>query len=79
MKRVLAVLLLILALSFPVLAGHTVPGNFACECGMSGYVEDYVGECSSNQRATSPQDNLKDTTALGILILALLFWLRLKA
>ncbi len=79
MKRVLAVLLLMLALAFPCFAGHTVPGNYACECGASGCIQDYPGECNghnTNQQSSSPSD---DSAALGIVIVALMFWLRMRA
>ena len=79
MKRLLAVLLLMLCLTFPVFAGHTLQGGYACTCGTVGCIEDYPGECfgyGTNQRSNSPID---DSAALGIVILALMFWLRLKA
>ncbi len=79
MKRLLAVLLLILCLSFPALAGHTVAGGYACSCETVGCIEDYPGECrghNTNQQSQSPSDN---SAALGIVIVALMFWLRLRA
>ena len=79
MKRLLAVLLLMLCLSFPVFAGHTLQGGYACECRTAGCIEDYPGECfgqGTNQQSNSPSD---DSAALGIVIVALLFWLRLRA
>jgi hypothetical protein len=79
MKRLLAVLLLILCLSFPALAGHTQAGGYkSCECGTPECVEDYPGECdghAANQQGSSPGDA---TVGLGIVILALLLGLRLK-
>ncbi len=68
-----------LCLSFPAHAGHTFAGGYACECGTVGCIEDYPGECSehgSNQQSTSPNDG---TVELGIAIIALLLWLRLRA
>ena len=82
MKRLLAVCLLMLALSFPVLAGHTMPGGAYCECGTTGCVQDYPDECGDGYRPmTTHQKNApSDTTAeLGIAIVALLLWLRMKA
>ena len=79
MKRLLAVLLLMLCLSFPAFAGHTMPGGYACECGTVGCVADYPGECfgyGTNQQGQSPSD---DSAALGIVIVALMLWLRLRA
>ena len=79
MKRVLAVLLLIFALSFPVFAGHTYGGNFACTCDTAGCIEDYPGECSGHggtQQGATPVDSV---TGLGIALAALLFWLRMRA
>jgi predicted NBD/HSP70 family sugar kinase len=69
-----------LCLSFPVLAGHTVTGGFYCDCGTPGCVEDYPGECGikhsvAAQQGDSPTDA---TTEIGILLVALLFWLKLK-
>ena len=78
MKRLLAVLLLILCLSFPALAGHTYGGGYACSCETPGCIEDYPGECDGNRRTqqgTSPKD---ETAVLGIVIVALLLWLRMK-
>ncbi len=79
MKKLLAVLLLILSLSFPALAGHTVAGGYACTCDMPGCIEDYPGECNghnTNQQGQSPKGG---TVEFSIVIVALIFWLRLKA
>jgi len=68
-----------LCLSFPVFAGHTLAGGYACECDMIGCIEDFPGECNghgSNQQSTPPNDG---TVELSILIIALMFWLRLKS
>lgn len=79
MKRFFSVSLLMLCLSLPGFAGHTVVGGANCACDTSGCAEDYPGECSP--RAISQQsDSPTDATAeIGILLVALLFWLRLKA
>jgi hypothetical protein len=80
MKRFLSVSLLMLCLSFPAFAGHNVIGGYACECGTAGCVEDYKGECDGYQPMSKHQtDAPKDDAALGILIVALMFCLRLKA
>ena len=82
MKRVLAVLSLIICLSFPVFAGHTQVGDNYCDCHTAGCVEDYPGECGSGYRPmTTHQTNApSDATAeLGIVIVALLLWLRMRA
>jgi hypothetical protein len=81
MKRLLAVCLLMLCLSFPVFAGHNVPGGYACECGTAGCLEDFPGECNGYQPMSKHQTEVPkdDAAALGILIVALMFWLRLKA
>jgi hypothetical protein len=81
MKRLLSVSLLMLCLSFPAFAGHTQTGGAYCECGTPGCVEDYPGECGGSGNAATQQSKTpSDSTAeLGILIVALLFWLRLKA
>jgi hypothetical protein len=81
MKRLLSVSLLMLCLSFPAFAGHTVVGTAYCHCGTVGCVEDYTGECSGQRLvATQSNESPRDATAeLGIVIVALMLWLRLKA
>jgi hypothetical protein len=80
MKKVLGICLLIFALAFPCFAGHTTQGNLYCDCGTSGCVEDYPGECGRSGHTATQDDSSKDVTAeLGIVIVALLLWLRLKA
>jgi hypothetical protein len=81
MKRLAAVVTLICCLSFPVLGGHRPVGDAYCDCGTTGCVEDYPGECDgSGNVATQQSDSSSDATAeLGIMIVALLLWLRLKA
>jgi hypothetical protein len=81
MKRLVAVFVLMLCLSLPVMAGHIPIGGAYCNCGTAGCVEDYAGECGgymvmTNQQNESPGDI---TAELGIAIVALLFWLRLRA
>ncbi|HEX8091745.1 MAG TPA: hypothetical protein VF762_23025 [Blastocatellia bacterium] len=80
MKSVLAACLLIIALAFPVFAGHTQSGNAYCKCGTVGCIEDYPGECAAIRNETTQQsDSPTDAAEIGILIVALLLWLRLKA
>ena len=81
MKRLVAVFVLIFALSFPVLAGHIPITGAYCNCGTAGCVESYPGECGGMRAvATQSSEAPSDTNAeLGILLVALLFWLRLKA
>jgi hypothetical protein len=80
MKRLFAVFLLMSCLSLPVFAGHTLAGEAYCDCGTAGCVEDYPGECGGYLPMTTHQTAPSDPTAeLGITIVALLFWLRLKA
>ena len=79
MKRLLSVSLLMLCLSFPTFAGHTVAGGYACSCKTAGCIEDYPGECDgqvATQQGATPNDG---ATGLGIVLVALLLWLRLKA
>ena len=79
MKRSLAVLLLMLCLSFPAFAGHTFAGGYACSCGTVGCIEDYPGECDGHgagQQSNTPNDG---TAEIAIVMVALLFWLRLRA
>jgi hypothetical protein len=79
MKRLLSVSLLMLCLSFPAFAGHVMPQGYACECKTVGCIEDFPGECSghnTNQQNQPPSDG---TVELGIVIVALMLWLRLKA
>lgn len=76
----MAVCLLIIALAFPAFAGHTIAGNMYCDCGTAGCVEDYEGECDSYRHTDTHQTAPIDPAGeLGIAIVALLLWLRLKA
>ena len=80
MKRLLATLTLIVCLSFPAYAGHVFSDGASCDCGTKGCIEDYPGECDGHYAATQQNESPADATAeLGIMIVALLFWLRLKA
>jgi hypothetical protein len=80
MKRFLSVSLLMLCLSLPAFGGHTQAGGAYCECGTSGCVEDYPGECGRLHRDIEPSKSPSETSAeLGILLVALLLWLRMKA
>ena len=81
MKRLLSVSLLMLCLSFPVFAGHTFGGGVYCNCYTAGCVEDYPGECGARRSVATEQDKspTDETAELGILLVALMFWLRLKA
>ena len=54
-------------------------GGYACSCGTPGCIEDYKGECDGHgttQQAATPNDG---ATELGIVLVALMLWLRLKA
>jgi hypothetical protein len=83
MKRLLGVCTLILCVSFPAFAGHTVAGDNYCSCGTPYCLEDYPGECDDRSRSTpmnAPDGAPESGTAeLGIVLVALLLWLRLKA
>jgi hypothetical protein len=79
MKRLLGICLLISALSFPVFAGHTHSGDNYCTCGTPGCIEDYPGECSGQMRLPSSNTPRDSTAEVGIALVALLLWLRLKA
>ena len=80
MKRFLAVSLLMLCLSFPAFGGHAVVGGSPCSCGTAGCAEDYPGECPKTNSALPSGKAPSDGTAeWGITLVAILFWLRLKA
>ena len=84
MKKLAAVSLIIFALSLPAFGGHTVAGERYgyCDCGTPGCVEDYPGECGDKALSASteaPGNNTDGTTELGIALVAMLLWLRLKA
>jgi hypothetical protein len=69
------------ALSFPAFAGHTVQGEhyIHCDCGTAGCLEDYPGECSNKMLSASTKAPSDPTAELGIALVAILLWLRLKA
>ena len=86
MKRLIAVSLLIIALplmasvndSSVAYAGRTLVGGYYCTCGDSGCIVD-PGECdghNTNQQAQSPKGG---TVEFSIVIVALMFWLRMRA
>ena len=88
MKKLLFVVVLMLCLSFPVLGGHNLPGNW-CECGEVGCICD-PGEQGGNRSTgnvpddSKPNDSKQDAPiGLGsetLLVLAvLLLVLRYKA
>jgi hypothetical protein len=80
MKKLLAVCLLILCLTFPVHAGHTQAGELYCDCTVEGCIEDYPGECDSYRGMDTHQTAPTDAAGeLGIAVVALLLWLRLRA
>jgi hypothetical protein len=57
-------------------------GTGYCDCGTAGCEEDYPGECGSNYQPMRIRQNEspRDASAeLGILIVALMLWLRLRA
>jgi hypothetical protein len=87
MKRLIAVLLLIIALPFMAsvnsnqsvaYAGRTLMGGAYCTCGEPNCIYD-PGECdghNTNQQAQSPKGG---TIEFSIVIVALMLWLRLRA
>jgi hypothetical protein len=79
MKRLLSVCLLMLCLSFPIFAGHTVAGGW-CECGAPACICD-PGENPGGNRASVPKESKpNDLGTEALLILAvLLLALRYKA
>ena len=55
-------------------------GDRYCACSEIGCLEDYPGECGKHPAATQSSQSPSDSTAeLGIVVVALLLWLRLKA
>jgi hypothetical protein len=69
MKKLLAVCLLMLCLSFPAFAGHTLGGGYACSCGTAGCFEDFPGECgghhTANQQSKSPSGSFDNFMAIA--------------
>ena len=59
-----------------------MPGDAYCDCGTAGCAESYPGECDKNfvPMSTRQNESPRDVSAeLGIVIVALILWLRLKA
>ena len=87
MKRLIAVSLLIIALPFmasvnsnqsAAYAGHILVGGAYCTCGTPNCIYD-EGECdghNTNQQGQSPKGG---TVEFSIVIVALMFWLRMRA
>ena len=87
MKRLFAVCMLMLCLSFPAIAGHALPGGAYCDC------TPINGSCpccsasdlsqtaiSDSEPVTEPADSTGADLLpeLEVLTVALLLWLRLK-
>jgi hypothetical protein len=81
MKRLLGVLTLIVVLSLPCFAGHTLVGGsrYSCDCGTPGCLEDYPGECGNSMLSSPTEAPTDNTVELGIALVAIMLWLRLKA
>jgi hypothetical protein len=59
-------------------AGRTMVGGYYCSCGQPNCIYD-DGECdghNTNQQAQSPKGG---TVELSVVIVALMFWLRMRA
>ena len=86
MKRLIAVVLLIIALPFmasvnssPVAyAGHIPMGGAYCTCGTPNCIYD-AGECDGHNTNQQSQPPKGGTVEFSIVIVALMLWLRLKA
>jgi hypothetical protein len=51
-----------------------------CGCGVAGCIEDYAGECGRGFTTQTTDTSSDDpATELGIVLIAMLLWLRLKA
>ena len=78
MKRLLATVTLICALSFPAFAGHVMGDSYAaCSCGTPMCVEDYPGECSGHNGTQQNTSSNLGSESLMILT-ALLLWLKFR-
>jgi hypothetical protein len=85
MKISFTILLLILCLSAPAFAGHTQSGGRWCECnyvqgvcpccGLLGAARDHENE-SFDQNASG---DARPTVDIGVIRLAFLMWLKVKA
>lgn len=84
MKRLFFVGVLMLCLSFPAFAGHTIPGDW-CECGSFAGCVCEPGEQGGNRSTRSVADDSKQDAPISLgsetlLVLAvLLLMLRYKA
>jgi hypothetical protein len=76
MKRLLATVTIILFLSFPAYAGHVLGTGVYCDCGTSGCVRDYEGECGGHNTNQAPTDLGSGTL---LFLAALLLGLKLRA
>jgi hypothetical protein len=84
MKRGLAVLLLIVCLSLPALAGHTTQGDRWCKCPA---VQGICHCCGSNLNLAQENesisqhasDDVQPMLEIGIIRMAFLMWLKVKA
>ena len=84
MRKLLSVCLLMLCLSLPTLAGHSVIGSTWCECGAPGCIcdpgEERNGQLSRLVSDESNQGNPADLGSETLLVFALLLLaLRYKA
>jgi hypothetical protein len=88
MKRLVVVVMLVLALAFPVLAGHSQPGGAYCECTPVGNVCPCCGSLGLSRTANQEEESVavnadsNSTDPLpefSLLLLGILVWLRLKA
>lgn len=77
MKSWGAVGLLMMALSFPALAGHTQIGDLPFSCGTPGGVQDDPCECGNVPVTDHAPKGLP--AEWGSVFVAVLLWLRLKA
>ena len=87
MKRLIAVLLLIIALPFmasvnsnqsAVYAGRVSHGGAFCTCGDADCIYD-AGECDGHNTNQQGQPPKGGTVEFSIVIVALMLWLRLRA
>jgi hypothetical protein len=79
--------MLILCLSFPALAGHTRPGYGWCECipveGVCPCCGGIFNITTRDQNDEKPSQKASDgvdpAPELGLVLLAILMWLKMKA
>jgi hypothetical protein len=87
MKKLLAVSLLIFCLSFPAFGGHTTQGNVLCECTpiqgacpcCGGTLSTAYDQESENELINQNASDIEPSFELGLVLLAFLMWLKLKA